>query len=277
MKASPSYSHDSRLNGKLAFIFIVILFTIILGFAEGTKAVEKTIPFYPGEKLTFQVRWSFIPAGEAVLEVLPTETINGVKSYHFVMVAKTNPFIDIFYKVRDRIDAYTDIAMTHSILYKKQKEGKTKRNVLVNFDWENQEAFYSNFGKKIKPISILPGSFDPLSVFYAFRLYELRENAEMETPVTDGKKCVIGKAKVIKREKVKMEIGTFDTYLVEPDLKHIGGVFKKSKGAKLEIWVTADTKRIPVKIKSKVKVGSFIAELISAEKIGPTNANMGIP
>jgi len=275
MKASSLDSHHSRLEVQLVFKFIVMALVMILCFAENTKAVEKAFPFYPGEKLTFQVRWSFIPAGVAVIEVLPIETINGVKSYHFVMIAKTYPFIDLFYKVRDRIDSYTDIEMTNSILYKKQNEGKNKRNVIVNFNWEKQEALYSNFGKKRKPISILPGSFDPLSVFYAFRLHDLRENKETEIPVTDGKKCVLGKARVIKREKIKVASGTYDTYLVEPDLKHIGGVFKKSKGAKLEIWVTADTHRIPVKIKSKVIVGSFVAELISAEKIGPTDPHLG--
>ena len=48
-------------------------------------------------------------------------------------------------------------------------------------------------------------------------------------------------------------------------MEHIGGVFKKSKGAKLQIWVTSDERRIPVKIKSKVSVGSFVAELVSYE------------
>jgi len=30
------------------------------------------------------------------------------------------------------------------------------------------------------------------------------------------------------------------------------------------LWVTADKRRIPVKIKSKVVVGSFVGELVSA-------------
>jgi len=248
---------------------MMITFMMTFGLTQNIKAVDKTFPFDPGEKLTFQVRWSFIPAGEATLEVLPIETIDGVKSYHFVMTAQTYPFIDIFYRVRDRVDAYTDIEMTHSLLYKKQKAGKTKRNVVVNFNWEKQEAQYSNFGKKRKPISILPGSFDPLSVFYAFRLHDRKGNPEIKVPVTDGKKCVVGRAKVVKREKIKVASGTYDTFLVEPDLQHIGGVFEKSKDAKLKIWVTADKRRIPVKIKSKVIVGSFVAELILAEGIGP--------
>ena len=265
MKVLPVDSHRLRAGMKSLVIFIAIVFITTLGFAERVTALERTLPFHPGEKLTFQVKWSFIPAGEAVLEILPIETIQGVTSYHFVMIAKTYPFIDLFYKVRDRIDAFTDIGMTHSILYKKQKKGKSKKNVVVTFNWEKQTTQYSNQGKKAKPVVIQPGSFDPLSVFYAFRLYDLKVGTKLQIPVTDGKKSVEGEATVIKRDRITVANRAYDTFLVEPDLKHIGGVFEKSKKAKLEIWVTADTQKIPVKMKSKVIVGSFVAELISAE------------
>ena len=255
----------NMLKIKFCLTFILITFITTLGFAETTNEGEGSFPFKPGEKLTFQIEWCFIPAGEAVLEVLPTETINGVKSYHFVMSVKTNSFADAFYKVRDRIDAYADVEMNHTILYKKrQREGETKRDVIVNFDWEKREAQYSISREKRKPISILPGTFDPLTVFYAFRLHNLKKDIELQIPVSDGKKCVIGKARVIRRERIEVPIGIYDTYLVEPDLEHIGGVFRKSKDAKLQIWVTADNRRIPLRVKSKVVVGSFVAELISA-------------
>ena len=122
-----------------------------------------------------------------------------------------------------------------------------------------------NFGKKRKPISILPGSFDPLSVFYSYRLFDLQEDSVIEIPITDGKKCVMGIGRVIKKETVRLSSGTYDTFLVEPDLKHIGGVFKKSKDAKIKIWVTADSRRMPVKIMSKVVIGSFTGELVEAD------------
>jgi len=265
MKVLSVDSHRLRAGMKSLVIFTAIVFMTTLGFAERVTALERALPFHPGEKLTFQVKWSFLPAGEAVLEILPIETIQGVTSYHFVMIAKTYPLIDLFYKVRDRIDAFTDTGMTHSILYKKQKKGKRKKNVVVTFNWEKQTTHYSNQGKKAKPILIKPGSFDPLSVFYAFRLYDLKVGTKLQIPVTDGKKCVEGETTVIKREKITVANRTYNTFLVEPDLKHVGGVFEKSKHAKLEIWVTADTQKIPVKIRSKVIVGSFVAELISAE------------
>ncbi|MBW2120067.1 MAG: DUF3108 domain-containing protein [Deltaproteobacteria bacterium] len=250
------------------FAFIATAFLITFSFSGNTNADENVFPFHTGEKLTLQAKWGFIAAGEAVLEVLPVEIVNGVKSCHFVMTLKTYPFIDLFYKVRDRIDSYADVGMTHSILYKEQKRGRSKKDVVVNINREKREAKYSKNGKMRRLISILPGSFDPLSVFYAFRIHELKEGLVINVPVTDGKKCIMGIAKVIKREKINVNGRTYDTYLVEPDLEHIGGVFEKSKDAKLQLWVTADKLQIPVRVKSKVIVGSFVGDLISAEGIG---------
>jgi hypothetical protein len=171
------------------------------------------------------------------------------------------------------------------MLYRKKVEGRNKiKEIVVNFDWEKNIAQYHKIHKeqirdskdpKSKKkmvttytddvsISLLPGTLDPLSVFYYSRLIQLNENTEIRRPVSDGKKCVIGYAKVIKREKIKVTSGKYDTYLIEPDLKHIKGVFEKSKNAKIKLWVTADERQIPVKLKSKVIVGSFTGELVSA-------------
>ena len=259
------YVCDQWPRVLLSFAVFAAVFLTALVFCEKIKAEDISFPFNPGEKLTFALKWAFVPAGEAVLEVLPVEIVNGNKSYHFLLTAKSNEFIDYFYKVRDRIDAYTDIKMTRSILYKKnQLEGKTHRDIVVQYNWAKYKAQYSNFNEKREPIDLLPGSFDPLSSFYYARLFDLKEDLVIERPVTDGKKCVIGKLTVIKRETIKLKSGTYDTYLVEPDIKHIGGVFDKSKNAKIQLWVTADHRRMPVKIKSKVVVGSFTGELVSA-------------
>lgn len=228
-------------------------------------AQGREIPFAPGERLTFQVRWAFIRAGEGTLEIHPMTRVNGSRSYHFSFTARTSELADLFYKVRDRIDAYTDEAMTRSLLYTKRRDGKRNRRVAVDFDWQANKARYTDIGEKRKPIDVLPGSFDPLSVFYAFRLFELHEGLELQLPVTDGKKCVTGKATVIRRETVQVRGTLYDTFLVEPDLEHLGGVFEKKMDSKLKIWVTADGSSTPVRIESEVIVGSFVAELVSRE------------
>ncbi|MFC1884583.1 DUF3108 domain-containing protein [Thermodesulfobacteriota bacterium] len=271
------YKTPKNLKQKtlsVQYVFLFILFFIwAFAYSQKVSADDQHLPFRPGEKLTMNVKWGVIPAGQATLEVLPHKEINGVKTNHFVLTVRTTPFIDFFYKVRDKIDSYTDMKMSRSILYMKQKRGRGKKDIVVKFDWEKKEARYSNLRRKgkrrnRKPVPIPPGTYDPMSVFYAFRLQDLEQGKELECPVTDGKKCVIGKAKVIKREKIIIAGQTFDTYLVKPDLEHLEGIFEKSKNASLKVWVTADKRKIPVRIESEVIVGSFIGELESIENDG---------
>jgi hypothetical protein len=252
---------------KWPLAFILSLFLILAGNSpsSGDKA---SIPFHPGEQLKFVVYWAFLPAGEATLEILPDENREGVGCFHFRATAKTFEYIDVFYKVRDTIDAFADKAMSRSMAFMKLKQGKSKRNVVVHFDWAREEARYSDSGEQRISLPISPGTFDPLSIFYAFRVHNLEEGQELVQPVTDGKRIVISRAKVVRREKISAGGKEYDTFLVEPEMKNIGGVFEKSEKSSLQIWVTADHHRVPVRIKSGVSVGSFVAELVSWRKGG---------
>ena len=235
---------------------------MVLALLHPFTASADQAPFQPGEKLTFQLRWEFVHAGEAVLTVEDMGEVDGQPAYHFVMTAKTNSFLDMFYKVRDQIESYTDTDMSRSLLYKKkQREGHTKRDVVVTFDWEEGIAQYTNKGKKATPATLFPGTFDPLGIFFFVRNADLANITTIERYVSDGKKCVIGVGHIIKRETIKVPAGTFDTYLISPDLKDVGGVFEKSDDSNIFIWVTADSRHIPVKIQSKVAVGRFMGEL----------------
>ncbi len=227
---------------------------------------EPRPPFFPGEKLTFVLKWGAIPAGEATLEVQSIESISGKDVFRFVMTARTNTFADLFFVVRDKIEGFSDLAMERSMFYRaKQHEGGYKKNSTIAFDWEKQTAQYSNTKRTDDPITIPHGTFDPLSVLYYVRTVPLYEKAQIVRPVTDGSKTVTGTLRIIKRETLKVPAGKFDTYKVEPSTEGIGGVFQKSKDAKLYIWLTADDRRLPVKVKSKVAVGSFVGELVSIE------------
>ena len=211
--------HCGIICVQVLVVCMAVALALKSGLGDETRPGQRAFSFHRGERLIFQLRWGIIPAGEAVLEVLPTETALGVEAFHFAMTARTYPIVDLFYKVRDRVDAYADGNMRHSILYKKrQSEGRTKRDVQVTFDWKRQEAQYSNFGKNEKKISIPANSFDPLSALYAFRLHDLEENREIQLAVTDGKKSLIGKARVLRREEIKTPMGIFDAYVVEPEL-----------------------------------------------------------
>ena len=249
----------------LSTIFHLLFFVSMSVFCSPAAAVEHH-PFQPGEKMHFVLKYGAISAGAATLEVHEMDEIQGVEAYHFVMTARSNSFIDLFFKVRDRIDSYADAKMNHSLYYKKdQKEGKTRRNIKVDFDWEKNESTYVNFDTEPKVISLLPGTFDPLSVFYYSRLLDFENVGELEHPVTDGEKNLMGIMRVIGKETIYVPAGTFETLVLEPDLQNMEGVFSKKPRAKIKLWVTNDARRLLVQMKSKALVGSFVAELIAVE------------
>jgi hypothetical protein len=73
-------------------------------------------------------------------------------------------------------------------------------------------------------------------------------------------------------QQIEVEAGTFNCVLVEPLMKE-GGLFK-SEG-RIIIWMTNDERKIPVKVSTKVVVGSIDAELREYSGInGPIKAKV---
>ena len=249
------YKNISYITAVTICIFIQLLLPV--------TGMSKDLGFYPGEKMTFEVKWSFIKAAEVTLEVLPNENIDEKPALHFLYTAKTSKFVDAFYKVRDRIESFTDIELTHSLLYIKRHEHKSIKENTVKFDWEKKEAQYIENTIVTNSIQISENIYDPLSVFYAFRIGQPDANNEIITYVSDGKKIIKGTGKILKKQKIKVAGNSYNTLLVQPEMEGVRGVFEKTKDSKLRIWVTDDKNRIPVKIKSKVTVGSFVAKLVS--------------
>jgi len=256
---------DYRIMSRLVYTIFFICF-MPLTFWVSQAGAEEHHPFQPGEKMHFVLKYGVIPAGTATLEVHDMDEIKDQEAYHFVLTARSNAFIDIFFKVRDRIDSYADVEMNHSLYYRKdQEEGKTRRNIKVDFDWDKKESTYVNFDKDRKIISLLPGTFDPLSVFYYSRLFDFEKNREFKHPVTDGQKSLIGILRVVGKETVDVPAGRFETLVLEPDLKNLENVFSKKQRAKIRIWVTNDERRLLVQMESEAIVGSFVAELVAVE------------
>lgn len=244
------------------------LFLLLLCAADPARAEH---PFAGGEKLSYDLFWTFVHAGTATLETLPNGEAEGRSALHFRALAKSTPFIDKFYRVRDQIQSWVDPEVTRALLYQKdQEEGDYVRNYVIRFNPQGTMAFRYSKGALKNSVLTQAGTFDPLSMLFYFRTKPLTVGYEFTAPVTDGDKAVLGKARVVRRETITTQAGEFDTLLVEPEVKDIGGVFRKSPDAKLQIWISNDARRIPVRVKSKVIVGSFSMDLTAYQ--GPKPA-----
>lgn len=239
---------------------------MLLALLLAAAPAQAEHPFASGEKLSYDLFWTFIRAGTATLETLPNSEAEGKKALHFRALAKSTPFVDTFYRVRDQIESWVDPEVTRALLYQKnQEEGDYVRNYVIRFNPQGTMAFRYSKGALKNSVLTQPGTFDPLSMLFFFRTKPLSVGYEFSAPVTDGDKAVAGKARVVRRETITTPAGEFDTFLVEPEIKDIGGVFRKSPDATLQVWITNDARRLPVRVKSKVIVGSFSMELTAYE------------
>ncbi|MBN2161740.1 MAG: DUF3108 domain-containing protein [Pontiellaceae bacterium] len=250
---------------RRSFIGALMTMPILNRLALGADEEEKPqlTAIRPGEKLRYSLGWQFVVAGHAITEVLPDTIVDGRTVRNFRMTAKTTKAIDLVYKVRDTLTSSAEYDVHRSLGYKKrQREGDTQRDETVDFDWQKNEAYYHEaISDKKQTTPVLENTLDPLSAFYFVRNQKFEVGSVIKGPLTDGKRCKIAEIRVVRREKIKVNGKRYDTYKLIPDIKDVGGVFKKSDDAKIEIWVTADYTHTPVLMKSKVAVGSFRAEL----------------
>ncbi len=252
-----------------ALLLLILNCTVFPFFAHNAAADSPAFPFKPGEKLHYDVFWAGIKAAEATLEILPMTDLDGKPVWHFVMTAQTTSLVAVIYPVHDRIDSWATADMMRALRYTEFKRKRfTTKNISITFDWNANIAQTDKNGKK-RMVELKPDAFDPLSIFYFFRTQVLHEELKLSRPVTDRKRCVQAVAHVRDRQTVRSGGKVWDTWLVEPDLSHVQNVFEKNPDAHVQIWVTADERRLPVMIKSKIAVGSFTAELVRVETPRP--------
>ena len=218
-----------------------------------TREVENRA-FSAGEYLSFSIEYGPIPAGTAVMEVKDgLVTVDENPCYHVVSSARSSRVFSLFFLVNDRLESFIDINGIFPRKFKKTlREGKYKAARVVYYDQEKRLAISAKDTTEIPPFAQ-----DVLSVLYYVRTLELEVGKNIAIDNHSGRTIYPLEMSVVREERVTVEAGTFDCYVVAPLPR--GGAFRK-KGS-LRVWLTKDERKMPVLMKSKVFFGSIAAKL----------------
>ena len=241
-------------------MFRSTLFFLIFISCTGVLTVRGGDPvrYGPGEKLHYNINFSFVPAGDAYL-LVKRDTLDGKKVWHIKLWGRTSGLADVIYKVRDRYECYMDPFTQFPLkAIRDIHEGNYKRYNEVIFDHyarKDSSVVYSQTrGKVVVPKNI----YDILTGFYYFRehyagySFRKRETVLIQTYFTDElwplKIRYLGKdiVKVGKKEIRCLKFGP---------VTEVGRAFKKEND--MSLWLTDDDNFLPVKIWINLKVGSF--------------------
>jgi LysM repeat protein len=219
----------------------------------------KNDSFGAGERLVFAVKYFGITAGHGILYVKDIVEINGRKSYYIEATAKTSSFFEKFYRVHDIISSYMDVRGLFSWKYSKNlQEGSYRNNSYMEFYHEQGYAMKKEGDRCQIPAFVQ----DVLSELYYYRAIFTGQEKEIYIDVASDE-CKVYQILVekIREEKVKVDAGEFDCYVVRPHLKY-EGIFRQM--GDLDIWFTKDKYKIPVLVKSKIVIGTIDAVLQEA-------------
>jgi Na+-transporting methylmalonyl-CoA/oxaloacetate decarboxylase gamma subunit len=213
--------------------------------------------FGVGERLVFNVSYGPITAGEAVMAVPRHETIAGRNCYRVEFTVNSLKTFDWIYEVRDRYLTFVDVETVAPLRFEQHiREGTYRRDFVADFDQANHiaktsegdypipeyvhdimSAFY--YARTLEYAGMKPGDYVTLYNFYRDKSHELR-------------------VKFLGRQELEVEAGTFNTIVVEPLVKE-GGLFKAE--GRIVIWLTDDERKIPIRVNTKVVIGSIDTEL----------------
>lgn len=241
------------------------------------RRLDRTIQneaFRVGEKLTFVIRYGFIHAGNATMEVKRLDSIEHRPVYHIVSTARSKKTFDLFFKVRDSVQTWIDTQGLFSWKFiKKLREGAYKFDLQVDYHqfegkadikmirYQNEEPLRAR-SKKDFELEIPPYVLDIFSSFYYVRTQNLRIGRPIYLTNHDNKKIYNLKVIIQRKEIVKVKAGKFRCIMIQPVLK--GESLFKQKG-KLWVWLTDDQYKIPILMKSSAFIGKITTELTDLE------------
>jgi len=209
------------------------------------------------ENLLFDIVWGgwsfrWVHAGRATLELNAT---SNPKLWTIRSTAWCNGFFQSFYPVRDTVTSWIHAKGVYPLRFEQiLNEGSYHFKAKAVFDQEKHRLTTQD-----TTLNIAPFTHDVLSAFYFIRTQKLTPGTEFELAAVSGKKAYRLRVLCHRRERVTVPAGEFQTLVVEPILKG-DGLFK-AKGSLL-IWVTDEPRHLPVKMQSKIPVGSIKAELV---------------
>lgn len=227
------------------------------------------VAFMDGEKLTFEVKYGLVNAAEATLEAR-TSAYQGKPVWYLSTLAKTHPFFDKLFKVRDRVESWwSKDDLVPFKFAKNLQEGKYKQHRVHIYNHKAGTTTYQKWSYKERQfkneeMKLPANSQDILSAFYHVRNQNLVVGRSVYVNITADGRHMATEVEIHRKEKIKSIFGEVECLVIEPKLAG-EAVFKQT--GRILIWITNDAYKIPVKLDSKVSFGSFTANLVSAKNV----------
>jgi hypothetical protein len=242
------------------FMALTMLFVADAAAQKLVTAERNTghVAYADGESLTYTVRYGVLTGGKGYFSVNDT-VINGKRTSHVVCMGVTSGLPDVFFKVRDVYESFIDPST--------QLPVKAVRNISEGRYRYYDEIVYDHSQNKVHTIkkgteNVPTQTLDIVSAFYHARNNTFDDNLDigdtiMYTTYFAGEVFPL-RIKYRGRERVKTKFGNIMCHKFSP-ITEVGRAFKTEDD--MQVWISCDDNRLPIKIQFDMWAGSFVCEL----------------
>jgi hypothetical protein len=237
----------------------------------------KHYPFDNGEKAVYQASWNGLPVATAEINTT-SQIIDGKKFYTIRVEAKTSRVLDFVWKMRDTITSTVEAkGLAPARFTFSQRENRKVIDTEARFDRNAKKWFvHRDERRKVKKYEFdqPPNIVDPITAIYLARSQDLKVGDHLYFNIFGGKYRYLLDLEVERRETIQIGSGSVDTFKIVPRIQNLTKQGYAERLNEASVWISADEKRIPVMLTSKIFAGSVYMEKIE-EKAGVQASRIG--
>jgi hypothetical protein len=242
-------------------MFTGLLFSLLLSGSALAQGEARTA-FGPGEQARYRVQYLGVTAGSAQVTVGAPMKQWGKDVWPIVSVAKSEAVADVW-PVKDKYVSYWDFSAQRVLgadMHQDQNHKRRRVRVKLSEDGRSALVVKQKEGETPRESTheLTQGTLDVTGAIFALRNHPLEEGKEYAYPVFTGSKSFLMKAKVEARETLHTGLGKQEVYRLRVHTEFSGKLESKRD---MIAWLTADERRLPVRIEAELVLGSLVAEL----------------
>ncbi|MEO6307318.1 MAG: DUF3108 domain-containing protein [Nitrospiraceae bacterium] len=223
--------------------------------------------FQVGEQLTYEISWLNITAGTAVMAISAAGTDVDRPLAKLITTAQSRPIITKFFPVDNRVESIVDpVTLLPEHLNFRRREGKKKEDIEYTFHQKEGKVTVVK-GGTTEILEMPPGTQDVISCLYFARsTLSFQPGSSLTMNVYHDKKNRKLDVQVEGIETVSGSWGKVETARVLVIMPFQGLFLNQGN---IRVWFTNDDRRIPVRMKAKVVIGSIVADLVNGWQASP--------
>jgi hypothetical protein len=264
------------MTARLLTITALVIFCLLTAISEADQPPSKPAsvvpvyqpkhyPFDGGEKLVFHASWNGLISVATATVYTTSEWVGGQKFYNVRVEANSSKLLDLIWKMRDIITSKMNAdGLTPKLFTFSQRENRKVIDTVASFDRTTKRwSVHRDERTKVKRFEFDQpnNTIDPITAVYLARSMDFKVGDHLYFHIFGGKYRYLLDLEVECKETIRLKSGNIEAFKFVPRIQDVLQEGYAARFSEAAVLISADERRLPVMLKSKIIFGSVYIEI----------------